>query len=127
MTHPATPTATPGTAAAGVLTRAASHLEAALQLATAAIGDDTLSPWANAALSIHLAAAGLNMHLEQEPIPATEHVNCLAALRAAQAEMIELPAGHQLPLHDLALVRTCLADALDEARSLQDEPSGQQP
>ena len=120
MTHPTPPATHSDHAADGVLARAGSPLQAALALATNAIGDDPLSPWANTALSIHLAAAGISMHLEQEPIPSTDHHDCLSALQAAQAEMLHLPAG-RLPLDDLTLIRTCLADALDEARSLQGE------
>lgn len=114
------------TAASDVLSRARSHLEGAYQLACEAIGDDTLSPWANTAMSIHLASAGIAMHLEHEPVPSTEHTDCLAALRAAQAEMIHLPQG-RLPLDDLTLIRTCLADVLAEAASLHDDQSYPQP
>ncbi len=121
MTIPTNPGAN-----ADVLSRAASHLQGAYQLAFNTAGSDLMSPWANTAMSIHLASAGIAMHLEHEPVPSTEHTNCLAALRAAQAEMIQLPQG-RLPLDDLTLIRTRLATALAEAQSLHDDQPHPQP
>ena len=124
MCHPHnTPTTLTGSTSEAVLARAASHLRSALQLAGQAIGEDDLSPWANTALSIHLAAAGISMHLSCEPVPFSAHHDCLSALQAAQAEMVQLPAGHRLPLDEFTLIRTRLATALIQARSLQGEPA----
>ena len=124
MCHPHNaPTTLIGSTAEAVLARALSHLRSALQLAGQAIGEDNLSPWANTALSIHLAAAGISMHLSCEPVPSSAHPDCLRALQAAQAEMVQLAPGHQLPLDELTLIRTRLATALVQARSLQGEPA----
>lgn len=103
---------------AGVLARTADHLEGAYRLACAVAGNDLLSPWATTAMSIQLAAAGLSRHLSG-PVLAADHPDCLAALRTADTELTQLPAGHQVPLVDLALIRTRLATALSEAQSLQ--------
>lgn len=103
---------------ADVLGRMAAHLEGAYAHACTAAGSDVLSPWANTAMSIHLAAAGLSMHLP-EPVSAAKHLDCLTALRAAQTALTLLPPDHQLPQPDLALIRARLATALNEAQSLQ--------
>lgn len=101
-----------------ILTRAITHLESAYRLACRAAGSELLSPWANIAMSIHLASAGLSVHLPGFP-PAVAHPGCLGALRAAQTELTRLPADHGLPNVDLAAVLSRLASALREAQSLQ--------
>lgn len=117
-----TPTPAPGSPISRhVLARTAAHLEAAYALACTAAGSDLLSPWANTAMNIHLAAAGLSMHLPT-PVPAAGHPDCLTALRAAQTELTRLQPDHQLLQADLALIRTRLATALTEAQSLQVAP-----
>jgi hypothetical protein len=103
---------------ARVLSRAAEHLEGAYRLACAVAGSDLLSPWANTAMSIHLAAAGLSRHLPG-PAGAADHPDCLTALSAADTQLTQLPPGHHVPPTDLALIRTRLATALSEAHSLQ--------
>lgn len=103
---------------ADVLSRAASHLQGAYQLAFNTAGSDLMSPWANTAVSIYLAAAGIDRHLPEAALT-TEHPDCLTALRAAQAELLQLPEPHQVPIDELALIRTNLADALTETRALQ--------
>lgn len=113
-THPATF----GAESAERLDRTAAHLEGAYALACASAGSDVLSPWANTAMSIHLAAASLSRYLP-EPVPAADHADCLTALRAAQTELMLLQPDHHLPQPDLALIRTRLATALAEAQSLQ--------
>ena len=104
---------------AGVLSRTAEHLEGAYRLACAAASSDLLSPWANTAMSIHLAAAGLSRHLPG-PAGAADHLDCLTALHAADTQLTHLPPGHHVPMRDLALIRTRLATALSEAQSLQE-------
>ena len=67
-------------------------------------------------MSIHLASAALSVHLGA-CVAAAEHRDCLTALRAAQASLAALPADHGLPLTDMALVRSSLANALADAHS----------
>ena len=93
-------------------------LENAYGLACAAAGSDLMSPWANTAMSIHLASAGLSVHL-RACVPAAEHRDCLTALQAAQVELTAVPAVHGLPLLDLAMVHGSLAHAVADARALQ--------
>jgi hypothetical protein len=99
-----------------VLTGTVAHLESAHRLACAAAGSELMSPWANTAMSIHLASAALSVHL-QACVPAAEHRDCLTALLAARACLTALPADHGLPLLDVALVRNRLASALADAAS----------
>jgi hypothetical protein len=106
---------------AGVLSRAAEHLEGAYRLACAAASSDLLSPWANTAMSIHLAAAGLSRHLPG-PASAADHPDCLTALHAADTQLTHLPPSQHVPPPDLGLIRTRLATALSEAHSLQENP-----
>lgn len=113
-----TPTPAPGyPGSATVLARTAAHLEAAYAHACAAAGSDLLSEWANTAISIHLAAAGLSIHLPG-PEPATSQPDCLSALTAAQAQIMLLGPDHQVPAAELAQIRTRLATALSQAQSL---------
>ncbi len=120
MTSTPPPTlATTDPEVAGFLSRTAEHLEGVYRLACAAAGSDLLSPWATAAMSIHLAAAGLSRHLS-EPAGSAHHPDCLTALRAADTELPHLPPGQHVPLLDLAVIRTRLATALSEAQSLQE-------
>ena len=120
MTNPPPPIlATTDPEVAGVLSRTAEHLEGAYRLACAAAGSDLLSPWANTAMSIHLAAAGLSRHLS-EPAGSAHHPDCLTALRAADTELPHLPPGQHVPLLDLALIRNRLATALSEAQSVRE-------
>jgi hypothetical protein len=104
---------------AGVLSRTAEHLEGAYRLVCAAASSDLLSPWANTAMSIHLAAACLSRHLPGPP-GAADHPDCLSALQAADTQLTHLPSSHHVPPPDLALIRTRLASALSEAQSLQE-------
>ena len=106
------------TATSRVLACTVAHLESAYTLACRAAGSDLLSPWANTAMSIHLASAGLGVHLRAGVLTAG-HRDCLTALRAAQAELTRLPADHGLPLLDLAMLRRSLAHALADAERLQ--------
>lgn len=99
------------------LAQTAAYLEAAYAHACVAAGSDLLSPWANTAMSIHLAAAGLSVHLPG-PVTAAVQPDCLSALTAAQAEITMLGPDHQVPVADVALIRTRLASALSEAVSL---------
>lgn len=101
-----------------ILTRTITHLESAYRLACRAAGSELLSLWANIAMSIHLASAGLSVHVPGFP-PAVDHPDCLSALRAAQAELARLPADHDLPIVDLAAVLSRLASALRETQSVQ--------
>lgn len=103
----------------GFLSRTAEHLEGAYRLACAAASSDLLSPWANTAMSIHLAAAGLSRHLSG-PAGAADHPDCLTALHAAETQLAQLPPGHYVSPPELGLIRTRLATALSEVRSLQE-------
>lgn len=106
------------TATSRVLSRTVAHLESACALACTAAGSDLLSPWANTAMSIHLATAGPSVHL-RACVPSAGHRDCLTALRAAQAELTRLPADHGLPLVAFAMVRSSLARALADVQGLQ--------
>ncbi len=101
-----------------VLAGTIAHLENAQALACVAASSDLMSPWANTAMSIHLASAGLSVHLRTS-VPAAGHRDCLTALRTAQTELTALPADHGLPQVDLAMVRSSLARAVADAQALQ--------
>ncbi len=103
--------------ATSVLSATAAHLDSACTHAHHNAGDDLLSPWANTAMSIHLAAGGLQLHLPGPVVPA-EHPDCLTALRAGAAELARLP-DDALPLLDTVLVHTQLTTALRHAQALQ--------
>jgi hypothetical protein len=104
----------------GTLARTAGHLEGAYALACTANGVDVLSPWASIAMSIHLAAAMLSVHLPEQVAP-TSHPDCVTALRAAAAELHGAASNHvYIPLADLTQIQARLATALHEAQSLQD-------
>lgn len=101
-----------------VLSAAAAHLRGACAHADDNAGDEPLSLWEQAAISIDLAAAGLSQHLPGPVIP-TEHPDCLTALRAGADELTRLPAGEALPLLDAVLIGTQLAAALRQVQALQ--------
>ncbi len=101
-----------------VLARTAAHLEGAYGLACHAAGQELMSPWANTAMSIHLASAALSVHL-QACVPAAEHRDCLTALQAAQACLAALPADQELSLLVVALIRCRIATALADAHARQ--------
>lgn len=104
--------------ATSVLSATAAHLDSACTHAHHNAGEDLLSPWANTAMSIHLAAGGLQLHLPGPVVPA-EHPDCLTALRAGADELARLPIEDALPLLDAVLVHTQLTAALRHAQALQ--------
>ena len=91
------------TSTTDVVARASAHLERAYALACRAAEDDLLSPWANLAMSIHLAAAGLSWYLPG-PVPAAEDADCLTALLAAQRELLTLDDVDGLSRVDVTLI-----------------------
>ena len=100
------------------LTRAAAHLHAASFLAADRARDDSdemLSPWANTADSITLAAMGLAPHLTG-PAELVEHCDCRNALLAAAEELARVRPGIDVPLADLTFVLEFLLPALQHAR-----------
>ena len=99
-----------------ILAMTMAHLECAYTLACAAADSELLSPWANTAMSIHLASAALSVHL-RACVPAAEHRDCLTALRAAQACLAALPADHGLPPANVAFIRSRIASALADAQA----------
>lgn len=119
------PTSTPTDALSG----AAAHLQSAVDHADAAAradNDPLLSPWANTAQHLDVAAAGLRLHLPG-PVPASQHPHCLSAVRAASTELGRLRPGVDVPLADLAQVMAHLAPALHHvqahAAAQSEEPS----
>lgn len=99
------------------LTRAAAHLHAASFLAADRARDDSdemLSPWANTADTITLAAMGLAPHLTG-PVEPTQHDDCRSALLAAADELAQLRPGVDAPLADLSFVLEYLLPALQHA------------
>ncbi len=119
------------------LTRAAAHLHAASFLAADRArqdSDEMLSPWANTADSITLAAMGLAPHLSG-PVEPVEHPDCRTALLAAAAELARLRPVVDAPLADLTFVLEFLLPALQHARDdaaaaepdLQTEPEQPSP
>ena len=96
------------------LTRAAAHLHAASFLAADRAQNDTdemLSPWANTADTITLAAMGLAPHLTG-PVEPTQHDDCRSALLAAADELAQLRPDVDAPLADLTFVLEYLLPAL---------------
>lgn len=109
------------------LSRAASHLDGAISLARAnarADDDELLSPWANTAFTISIAAGYLTTHLPGA-VPTTIHPDCPAALRAALVEISQLRADVDLPLQDLAEAMAYTAQALQHAQEHHDHQAGQ--
>jgi len=105
-------------APASPLTRAAAHLDAAIFLADARArddGDEMLSPWANTAGTITLAAMGLAPHLTG-PVELVEHPDCRTALLAAAGELAQLRPGVDAPQADLLFVYEFLLPALQHAQ-----------
>ena len=102
------------------LARAAAHLHAAGYLAADRARDDSdemLSPWANTADTISLAAMGLAPH-QTGPVEAVQHhPDCLSALLAAAADLARLRPGVDAPLADLTFVLEFLLPALQHARA----------
>ena len=104
------------------LSRAAAHLDAAVYLALANAHDDAdelLSPWADTAQTINIAAGGLLLHLSGRVEP-VEHGDCLSALRAAAIEIARLRPDIDAPLADLVLVMAYLTPALQHAQAVHD-------
>ena len=104
------------------LSRAAAHLDAAVHLALANARDDVdelLSPWADTAQTINIAASGLLLHLSS-PVDPVEHGDCLSALRAAAIEIARLRPEVDAPLADLVLVMAYLATTLQHAQAFHD-------
>ena len=107
------------------LSRAAAHLDAAVYLALANARDDVdelMSPWAQIARTIDIAAGGLLLHLSS-PVEPVEHGDCLSALRAAAKEIDQLRPDVDVPLADLVLVMAYLAPALQHAQAVHDGPT----
>ena len=106
-------------APASPLTRAAAHLDAAIYLAAARARDDDdelLSPWANTAGTITLAAMGLAPHLTG-PVESVEHPDCRTALLAAAGELARLRPGVDAPQTDVLFVYEFLLPALQHAQN----------
>lgn len=104
------------------VSRAAAHLLGALEHANTRVRtdeDELLSPWATAAMTISLAAAGLRLHLDGPVLPA-QHSDCLTALRASRAELAHVRVDTDLPLLALADVLVHVADATEHVQSLGD-------
>jgi phage FluMu protein gp41 len=72
------------------LARIAAHLQAAFWHAHASAGDDLLSPWADTAHTIDIAAGAVQLHLSG-PVEPARHPDCLSALLAAEQELTHLP------------------------------------
>ena len=100
------------------LARIAAHLEAAFRHARASAGDDLISPWADTAHTIDIAAGAVRLHLSG-PVEPAIHPDCLTALRAAERELTQLPPAQPLPLLAFVLSRTHLSTALSQTRALQ--------
>ena len=100
------------------LARIAAHLQAAFWHAHASAGDDLLSPWADTAHTIDIAAGAVLLHLSG-PVEPRGHPDCLTALLAAEQELTVLPPDESLPLVHFVMARTRLTTALREARALQ--------
>jgi len=100
------------------LARIAAHLQAAFWHAHASAGDDLLSPWADTAHTIDIAAGAVQLHLSG-PVEPARHPDCLSALLAAEQELTQLPPDQSLPLAHFVMARTRLTEALREARVLQ--------
>ena len=100
------------------LARIAAHLQAAFWHAHSGAGDDLLSPWADTAHTIDIAAGAVHLNLSG-PVEPASHPDCLTALLAAEKELTALPPAQQLPLVHFVLARTRLTTALREARALQ--------
>ena len=100
------------------LARIAAHLQAAFWHAHASAGDDLLSPWADTAHTIDIAAGAVQLHLSG-PVEPARHPDCLSALLAAEQELTQLPPDQSLPLAHFVMARTRLTEALREARALQ--------
>lgn len=111
----------------GPLSRAAAHLHVAGFLAADQASrdrDPMLSPWANTADTITLAAAGLARHLAG-PVEPDQHPDCLSALLAAAGELAQLRPDVDAPLADLAFVLEFLIPALQHAQA--DAAAGSEP
>ena len=104
----------PDTALAGI----AAHLQAAFWHAHASAGDDLLSPWADTAHTIDIAAGAVQLHLSG-PVESASHPDCLSALVGAEQELTQLPPDESLPLVHFVMARTRLTEALRETRALQ--------
>ena len=100
------------------LARIAAHLQAAFWHAHSGAGDDLLSPWADTAHTIDIAAGAVQLHLSG-PVEPTSHPDCLSALLAAEQELTQLPLDESLPLVHFVMARTRLTTALRETRALQ--------
>ena len=100
------------------LARIAAHLQAAFWHAHASGGDDLLSPWADTAHTIDIAAGAVQLHLSG-PVESASHPDCLSALLDAEQELTQLPPDESLPLVHCVLARTRLTTALRETRALQ--------
>jgi|GEM_PF-6331385 len=98
------------------LARIAAHLEAAFRHARRYAGDDLLSPWADTAHTIDIAACAVRLHLSG-PVEPANHPDCLTALLAAEQELTQLPPDESLPLVHFVMARTRLTEALREARA----------
>ena len=100
------------------LARIAAHLQAAFWHAHASAGDDLLSPWADTAHTIVIAAGAVQLHLSG-PVESASHPDCLSALVGAEQELTQLPPDESLPLVHFVMARTRLTEALRETRALQ--------
>lgn len=106
------------------LARATAHLDAAVDRALGAArneDDQLMSPWANVARDLNLAATALRQHLPDSAPPA-EHGSCAAALHAAALELAQLRPELDIPLADLMLVMAQLAPALQHAAGNPESP-----
>ena len=98
--------------------RALADLEAAATHAgsqAALDGDPQLSPWADTAYRIGLAASFLRLQHPQLPPVVAAHPDCLAALVAAAGQIGLLRPDTDLPLRDLVEVLSHLSTALQHA------------
>ncbi len=92
-------------------------LEGARLAAEASTHGDNLSPWADVAMSAHLAAAGLRQLLPWPP--QTRMVaDCRSSLAAAAEELGRLDSGIGLPVEDVVLARGWLATAIADVERL---------
>lgn len=114
MTDPTTTPTTPEERLAPVV----GLLHGAQLAADAATKGDPLSPWANVAMSAHLAAALLGQHLTWPP-PARIARDCAGSLRAAADELDGAALSAGLPADDLVVARGWLSTAIADADRLQ--------
>lgn len=112
------PTGQPAPETLDALATVVGLLDGARLAADAAAHGDHLSPWANVAMSAHLAAAGLRQLLPWPP--QTRMVgDCRRSLKESAEELGRIGPGAGLPVEDLVLAPGWLATAIADVERLQ--------